>query len=150
MGLSATLGLLFTSCAGPSEQRPPAPTTAAVSPPEAPTTAQKPFGQLKKGLLAADIVKLVGPAETLIPSTVQGVKSEIWIYKHFHPGTTKSVATDMQEIPYVDPVSGVMKMIKEPIYRSEVTRVVETTELLLIEGRLIEWKQRRESVRGYY
>jgi hypothetical protein len=47
------------------------------------------------------------------------------------------------------PPSGEMSTIKEPLYKTELTQINETTDLLLVRDVLVEWKQRHTVNRSY-
>lgn len=149
IAVAALALMLLAGCSSTavSSGHPTPPTSTVEAKSEAP---RKPFGKLAKGMPATQVRELLGLPAEVTPSVTAGVKSEIWTYRESYPGKTQSVPGEMQEIPYVDPISGEMRMIKQPILRTEITRIAETTELLLIEGKLIEWKQRREARRGYF
>lgn len=79
----------------------------------------------------------------------EGVAVEIWTYDRRSPGPKRQVQASMRDVPYVDPLTGVMRMIQEPVFEMESTQIVATTQLLLHAGRLLEWKQQITSERAF-
>lgn len=140
-----TSALLSAGCSSPAVKTTAAPASAANPAPAETPSDLKPFGKLQKGMRAAEVLALLGPAEEISAAVTEGTKSEVWLYRHLYSGKPKTVAAEMQEVPFFDPVTGAMRMVMEPVMRTEVTRVSETTELLLIKDLLVEWKQSRKN-----
>lgn len=147
---------LLASCATPSAPpAPPAPPAATaalaeVPPTNLPADPNSPAQKLVKGLSAAEVRARLGAPLEIKTQHAAGIVSEIWFYQRTFPGKPRQVAAEMQEIPFVDPVTGVMRMIKEPVYKTEQTMVTEHTELLMIRGLLVEWRQTYTTDKKYY
>lgn len=147
---------LLAACSTPSAP-PAAPAAANAGAPAgaAPTTnppadPNSPSQKLVKGLTAAEVRARLGEPLEIKTQHAAGIVSEIWVYQRTLPGKPRQVAAEMQEIPFVDPVTGVMRMIKEPVYKTEQTMITEHTELLMIRGLLVEWRQTYTSDKKYY
>ena len=91
----------------------------------------------------AEVAKYLGPAAEVKPFVSEGAAGEIWVYKTTSPGPTRQIAAAMQEVPFVDPITGEMRTIQEPVFKNELSTITETTELLFIKDLLVEWKQKR-------
>ena len=91
----------------------------------------------------AEVAKYLGPAAEVKPCVSEGAAGEIWVYKTTSPGPTRQIAAAMQEVPFVDPITGEMRTIQEPVFKNELSTITETTELLFIKDLLVEWKQKR-------
>lgn len=151
--LRATLFLLiavgFTAaCSAPSSPAPVAGRPKAVAN-ESVSDSSNPVRVLRKGLSADEVKSLLGDPKQIKPYVAEGITSEIWVYERIVPGPTRQVPTGTREVPFIDPISGTMRMLQEPIYENEVISIVETTQLLMFAGRLAEWTQSREAIRNF-
>ncbi len=136
----AVAAVLFAAgCAAPSATAPVAP--SAVAPLAGPA--------LRKGLSAGELKALLGEPKEVRPYVVEGVPSEIWIYERRIPGVTRQVPVRMQEVPYVDPITGDTRMIQEPVYENERTTIIETTDVLMFSGAVAEWKTKQVAERDF-
>ncbi|HYD83119.1 MAG TPA: hypothetical protein VEA63_03685, partial [Opitutus sp.] len=79
----------------------------------------------------------------------RGVESEIWVYARTIEGKPRPMTTGTRDVPYVDPLTGAARTIKEPVYGYEQTTITEETELLMLDGALVQWKQQAFSERDY-
>lgn len=84
---------------------------------------------------------LLGAPGAIKPNSRPDVISDIWVYTRTISGPTRQVTAEMREVPFIDPLTGRMRSIQEPIYKTERTYFTETTELLMVNGLLTEWKQ---------
>ena len=91
----------------------------------------------------SEVANYLGPATEVTPFVNAGAAGEIWIYTNVVPGPSRQIAAAMQEVPFVDPITGEMRMIQEPVFKNELTTITEITELLFIKDLLVEWKQKR-------
>ncbi len=78
-----------------------------------------------------------------------GLASEIWYYEttvqtgvHEEPLTTR-------DVPYIDPKTGIEKIIKEPVYSLVTDYVTETTALVMVDGHLTGSKRYRSRSQHY-
>lgn len=135
-------GLAFLAgCATP-------PSAAASNTPARPATSPDehlPIERLQKGLPAERVSALIGPPTETKLSTDQGLSSEIWTYTRTIAGPVRQVAAETRDVPVVDPITGAMRTVPEPVYKNQRTYYTEKTELLMIDGRLVAWKQRRSA-----
>lgn len=90
-----------------------------------------------------DVRSTIGKPKRIKPMSQDGVVAEVWLYSYDTPAGVKQIATSMREIPFFDPITGVMRMIQEPVYSQQMTYVVETTELLMVDGALANSKRYR-------
>lgn len=145
--LTAVLGgtaILLPGCASPSAS--PAAQTAG---PAAQPTKADPSQSLKKGMTRAEVRQLLGePADTRPVAAGEG-KAEVWVYRTIVDSRVNMVPTSMREIPYVDPITGVMKTIQEPVYSQEQVSLTEELQLLWYDEWLVEWKRVRKGDRAF-
>jgi hypothetical protein len=113
-------------------------------------TLQMPLDGLQKGMTTEQVRNLWGKPEQIRPLKAGAQSGEVWVYRRPVSQTVQEVPMRMQEIPYVDPMTGQTKMIKEPVYEQQHIVLIETTELLMFEGRLINWKKSQKEERSYY
>lgn len=139
MVMSASiLGSCSSSSNSPAS---PTPTRAATEP--------NPFARIKKGMTAAEVREILGAPASVEPGPNQELKSEIWVYNRPVQSTTTQAATTVRQVDAVDPISGQNITVPEPVYQTVVVRISETAQLLMIDGKLIEWKTTREAFRNY-
>ena len=112
--------------------------------PAAPVAASAARPTLEAGMPAEQIVQMVGKPKRVKKLKQDAIGAEVWYYSYDRPYGMRQIATRMREVPYVDPITGVMKMLQEPVYSDERSFLVETTELLIIDGTLAEWKRYRQ------
>lgn len=141
--VSLAAALFVAGCASPGAS---VPTATGAAEPVA--TAVAP--ELRKGMSGADLKVSWGEPKEVRPFVVDGVTSEVWVFERRIPGKTRQVVVRMQEVPYVDPITGVMRMIQEPVNENETTTVIETTEVLMFSGVVAEWKKSFDSERAFH
>ncbi|HTL67711.1 MAG TPA: hypothetical protein VL200_08635, partial [Lacunisphaera sp.] len=98
---------------------------------------------LQKGMTTAELVAQWGqPAEkkTLKSSN----EAEVWTYREVTGSYQDQVATGTRMVPRVDPITGVQSDSPEPIYSQQTVEVVRTSDLLIFQGKVVEWKVRDE------
>ena len=100
-------------------------------------------------MTSEQILQLVGKPSVVKNLKNAEVKAEVWLYRYDKLDGVKQVATSMQDVPYVDPITGILKMIQEPVYSQERTYLVETTELLVVDGKLTSSKRYRTTRRDF-
>lgn len=96
------------------------------------------------GMTADEIRQIAGNPVRIKRLKKEGVEAEIWYYKYNRLANVKEVATKTVDVPWVDPITGATKMMPEPVYSQQRTFVVETTELLLVNGQLASSKRYRD------
>lgn len=102
---------------------------------------------LAVGMTAEQVREIAGKPSTIKPVKKEGLKAEIWIYKFDKLAGVKDVATSTRDVLVADPIGGIVKTMPEPVYSQQRTFVVETTEVLMIDGALAGAKRYR-SVRN--
>ncbi len=116
----------------------------------APAPAAKPARtELLIGMPAAQVRELIGAPRRVKTIKREGVAAEVWFYSYRAPAGIRQVVTGTRDIPYVDPITGVMRSIPEPIYSQERLYLEETTELLIVDGTLAASRRYRASDKSY-
>ncbi|OPZ68662.1 MAG: hypothetical protein BWY82_02476 [Verrucomicrobia bacterium ADurb.Bin474] len=54
----------------------------------------------------------------------------------------------MEEVPYIDPLTGESKTIQEPVFTQEMKHYELKSDILMFDGKVIEWKQSTVMVRS--
>lgn len=104
------------------------------------------FQALHKGQTAAEVRAAVGEPAEIKPfvSTETGLSAEVWIYRRNVPGDERQVPIATRPVPAVNPVTGLPFTVNEPVYETQAATVVETVELLMVDGQLAQRKGRRQ------
>ena len=77
----------------------------------------------------AEVANYLGPATEVKPFVTAGAEGEIWTYTTVAPGPSRQVAATMRDVEFVDPITGEMRMIQEPVFKNEITTITDVTEL---------------------
>ncbi len=132
---------LFVGCAGPPA--PSAPSTKPVASGTAPVPVT--LDNLRKGMTAAEIVGQWGkPDEQRTLQTAAGA-ANIWVYRRVVHSYQRQVATSTQLVPVFDPLTGGVKEMPEVVYSQELVETVRTSELLVFQDHLVDWKVSEEN-----
>ncbi len=119
-------------------------TAAPAAAPATEATPAKPSRPtIATGMTADEIRQIAGNPARIKRLKKKDVQAEIWYYKYNRLADVKEVASKTIDVPWVDPISGITKMMPEPVYSQQRTFVVETTELLLVDGLLASSKRYR-------
>jgi hypothetical protein len=140
--LPLLLGLMLAGCA-----------TAPVRT-DAPAPASNPFLALRRGMKPEEVKTLVGEPLAVRsrepgPAGAAAPPAETWTYQRKVSEIVQQVATSTKDVPYFDPFLNTIRMIKEPVYQNETVTVLDTIELLMIDGLLREWKITRRTERKF-
>lgn len=130
--------LLLAACANDSK---PIVTAdgAILTGPLATSAAAPALAKLTKNLTTLQVLELLGRPATTKPFTAAGVDGEIWAYPFRGAGDTRQVPVTTQELPAINPLTGVMTTRTESVYQNQTVDVTDTLHLLIVDGRLIEW-----------
>lgn len=97
------------------------------------------------GMTAENVLQLWGDPIEMKPMEAPGPNvAEVWVYRYFDTVSTGETVVGTIDVPFVDPFTGEMRMVPEPDYAVVNTRVRVTTELLIFNGQVINWKQSRK------
>lgn len=145
--LHSLLSLGLIACAVAANA---APTGTAAAPGGAPVAAATPARtELSIGMPAATVRELIGAPRRVKTLKREGVEAEVWFYSYRKQTGVRQVVTGTREIPYVDPISGIVRAMHEPIYNQERVYLEETTELLIVEGTLAGSRRYRTADKSY-
>ncbi len=96
---------------------------------------------LRLGLRRSEIKTILGRPTAVRPMESGDGKAEVWVYDRPVKTAVRPVSTGMRDVPWVDPITGEMRMLQEPIieYETESRRV--ELRLLMFHGHLINWAE---------
>lgn len=104
---------------------------------------------LKVGMTDEEIRAAWGPPAEILPLENAPAPGEIWRYRTVLRSAQRQVAATVVEVPYVDPISGLYIPQKEITQSQETVSQVQTTDLIVVEGRLVGWKRSLNEERTY-
>lgn len=107
------------------------------------TEFKLPSGEVvKRGMPVAELQKLMGEPREKRPMKAGNEVAEIWIYQtDTVTSAPKTIHSDT--IVTADNHQGWVETVSVPQYKIEQTIVTETRELLIFQGRLLNWKESR-------
>ena len=73
--------------------------------------------------------EIMGKPAQIVPGEGNGSVEESWVYRIQQPPEMRNVITRMEEVPFVNPRSGVMTTIEEPVTEQER---IDRTEILTL------------------
>ncbi len=97
--------------------------------------------QLSKGMDTADIIDRYGLANSIEPLERQGQQFEVWTYKSKTSLYEGMKPTSFDRVLYLDPITGENKEELVPVTQTIRQNLQVVTELLINEGKLLEWKK---------
>ena len=89
-------------------------------------------GALKFGMSKSQVQSWLGEPHTNIPSLPQEPGEEQWVYENRLPPRYKTIAIEIEEVPWVDPITGEMFLLREPLTGQQR---IEGTEILTLTFR---------------
>ncbi len=104
---------------------------------------------VKRGMTSAEVRGLLGNPNNISPFPAGELKGEVWTYRISVVKRTNFIAASMEEIPFVDPITGEMKMIKEPVLRPQYERFYQTLQFLMVQDRVTERRPAVEEERNF-
>jgi outer membrane protein assembly factor BamE (lipoprotein component of BamABCDE complex) len=101
---------------------------------------------LRVGMHKPQVLELLGePKHTEPPRNANGMR-ETWEYEIIHHPQYKTIVAQMELVPYVDPFTGELKWLEEPVQNQQRIQKHETLTLTFRGPRLIDLeRQVRES-----
>lgn len=104
-----------------------------------PTAKPLPSGgeRLVVGMRLERVQALLGEPSAVTPGTGDNYVQETWTYQITRPPVYRTIVAEMQEVPWVDPITGEMKTVQEPINDQQRLDQQETLTLVFRYGQLI-------------
>ncbi len=85
--------------------------------------------QIHVGMKKDQVREIMGKPAQIVPGEGNGSVEESWVYRIQQPPEMRNVITRMEEVPFVNPRSGVMTTIEEPVTEQER---IDRTEILTL------------------
>ncbi len=104
---------------------------------------------IAKGMEGEEIVRRIGKPSEIRPVDTPDGRAEIWVYRRNAGQDTTLSATTVSQRLVIHPLTGAHFTVPEPSYSTERRELLETTNLLLYEGKLAEWTRTVEAKRSY-
>ncbi len=97
--------------------------------------------EIKRGAPVATLIEQMG--EPYQKSTIEksGSTGDVWSYRHQMRSKSRMVITDTQEVPFYDREQNETIIIRKPVLSQEISYVTQITKFLIMDGRVISWKQ---------
>ena len=120
--------------------------TPTATPAEAPSPRQ-----IAVGMQPDQVREVLGEPGEITLGEDDNAGKEIWVYRIQQPVEMRNVVTRMEEVPFVDPSSGVITTIEEPVTQQERIDRTDILTLLFENDQLAninrEVQERRSVVR---
>jgi hypothetical protein len=144
----ASLTLLLAGCSSASvTDARPAGATQSGGPQNG--VSDQALAALQKGMTTEQVRNLLGQPAEIKPFKTGEIGAYVWTYRRSLNSGVRQVTTGMREVPYIDPLTGATRTMREPVYSNEIIVIHETVELLMFQDRLAEWKRSRTNERIY-
>ena len=140
------LGLLLASgCATTS-------VTPSESANDAPVSAENVAHRaqlVRIGMHKPQIIEWLGEPKSSVPASNANGMRETWTYEIEHRPNYKTIAAVTELVAYVDPITGVLRWIEEPVYNQQRIQRKETIQLTFRGPRLIDIERSVDRVASY-
>lgn len=113
-----------------------------------PKSARDAWRHLQVGMTRDEVRMLLGEPAGTRPARATSAEADVWIYRH-EERVLRQKATDLETIPFVDPISGVMGSIQEPVYSQETTTFVHALYVHWDGDALESWRTDASQSRFY-
>jgi hypothetical protein len=138
-----------TTAPGTRESAPPNASSSPPAPPKTSTPAPDPVQSLRPGMKPAEIEAVMGTPTSVETRVVDGVEIVVWTYERPRATRVNLVAATMEEVPWVDPITGELRYLREPGATPERIRETEVITLFLASGQLAEVRRDTTQERSF-
>ena len=116
--------------------------------PDSPERAQR-ARLIQLGMHKPQVIEWLGePKASESPSNANGMR-ETWTYEIIHAPNYKTIAATTELVAYVDPITGVLRWIEEPVLNQQRIQNRETLQLTFRGPRLIDIERTVDRVASY-
>ncbi|MBT5900550.1 MAG: hypothetical protein HOH58_00405 [Opitutaceae bacterium] len=107
---------------------------------ESTRVANKPAAssELIVGMTRVQLQDCLGEPRKIEPATEWNRMEGTRYYTVDHPPIYQTITAEMQEVPYVDPITGEMHMLKEPLMDQQRIARVEQIKVVIRHNQVIE------------
>ncbi len=100
--------------------------------------------------MTADQVRtLLGQPAAVRPMVSSQGPAEIWTYRRTVSKEVDVIAARTQDMPVMNPLTGIQGTMPAPVYDQESRTVEEELQLLVFDGKLVSWKNGYRTNRSY-
>lgn len=99
---------------------------------------------LRIGMVQSHVRDWMGEPDSIESVTEDNQIRETWSYTRQLATSYKTVAAEMEEVPYVDPFTGQMRSTYEPRTTQQRQTAREHIRLIFVEGRLVDIRRRTD------
>lgn len=96
-----------------------------------------PSDQLMVGMRSEKVERLLGEADSITPGQGNDYVEETWVYQIEHPPVYRTIVAEMRDVPWVDPITGEMKTLQDPVVDQQRIDRRETVTLKFRYGQLM-------------
>ena len=93
------------------------------------------IGALKFGMRESQIRSWLGQPKSIQPNSDDPIQEE-WVYENALPVKYRTIAIEIELVPWVDPITGEMRMIEQPLIGQQRIDGTEILTLTFREGTL--------------
>jgi len=103
--------------------------------------------EIKLGMSSVEVLAELGKPAEVKDLERDGALLEVWVYKYTRQSQVDMKQTGTYDVPYIDPITGRQRMIQEPTLMPEITKVLDTFEIVFANEQVVSWNQKREHSR---
>lgn len=104
---------------------------------------------VRVGMHKPQIMELLGEPKRIEPPRNANGMREVWEYEIIYPPRYKTVVAQMELVPYVDPFTGELKMLEEPVPNQQRIQRFETLLLTFRGPRMIDLERKVHESRDF-
>ncbi|MDB4474814.1 hypothetical protein N9023_07380 [Opitutaceae bacterium] len=100
---------------------------------------------IRVGMTISVLEEILRDPTIVDPATEYNRMEETRLYVVEHPAEYRPITTGMRDVPYVDPITGVMRMVQEPIAAEQrivreekITVVIRHNQVISVDRRISE------------
>lgn len=97
---------------------------------------------VKRGDSVLTLIEQMGEPEKKSTIEKSGSTGEIWTYQHKMRSKVRMVPSGTREVAFYDRQTEQTVMVTEPTFTQESSTLDQITEFLIMDGKVISWKQR--------
>lgn len=107
-------------------------------------TSIEPMLDIRKGSSTEDLVAALGEPLRTAPFDRDPENVTVWYYK-IEKSITEMIAARTVDVPYVDPITNVEKIVKEPVYLPQTRTTITHLEVFIADNLVVAWKVKKEA-----
>lgn len=101
---------------------------------------------ISKGSPTEDLIALLGEPISIAPYEGDPERVQIWTYE-LKKSQIDMISMETQEVPYVDPFTGELTSIEEPVYIPQTTTYTDNIQVFIVDEKVLGWKVEQDERR---